>query len=165
MSKNLGAGLRIAYLLAPTVREARVSPERCVCHDRDAGPFTMLLATQWINDGTASEMLAAIRAEARAAGDCRPDSRRLAFRCPPRRFPSVVADSARVPMDGTGSGTASAESESRRRGKRGIFDGRRPAGCDPHLPRRAADRRSVWKSLQLVAEALTDAHHLYGAAM
>jgi hypothetical protein len=124
----------------------------------------MLLATQWINDGTASEMLAAIRAEARAQAI----ASRILGAWPfdaPRRFPSVVADSARVPMDGTGSGTASAESESRRRGKRGIFDGRRPAGCDPHLPRRAAGSAQCLEGLQLVAEALTDAHHLYGAAM
>lgn len=143
MSKNLGAGLRIAYLLAPTVREAQRIAGALRATTVMPSPFTMLLATQWINDGTASEMLAAIRAEARARQAI---ASRILGAWPfdaPRRFPSVVADSARVPMDGTGSGTASAESESRRRGKRGIFDGRRPAGCDPHLPRRAAGSGAV----------------------
>ncbi|PLZ04080.1 GntR family transcriptional regulator [Burkholderia sp. WAC0059] len=66
LSKSFGAGLRIAYLRAPTAREARRVAGGLRATTVMASPFTVLLATQWINDGTAHDMLDAIRAEASA---------------------------------------------------------------------------------------------------
>jgi DNA-binding transcriptional MocR family regulator len=62
-AKSLGAGLRVAYLLAPDARRAaRLSSilrATCVM----ASPFTVALATHWIDDGTADATLLAVRAE------------------------------------------------------------------------------------------------------
>nr|WP_240156900.1 aminotransferase class I/II-fold pyridoxal phosphate-dependent enzyme [Burkholderia sp. Ap-962] len=63
MSKNFGAGLRIAYLLAPSARQAQRIAGALRATTVMPSPYTMLLATQWVNDGTALAMLEAIRAE------------------------------------------------------------------------------------------------------
>ncbi|MDH6147407.1 MULTISPECIES: PLP-dependent aminotransferase family protein [Paraburkholderia] len=66
MSKSFGAGLRVAYLCAPTVRQTQRIAGALRATTVMPNPYTMLLATQWINDGTATDMLRAIRAEAHA---------------------------------------------------------------------------------------------------
>ncbi|HEV3422740.1 MAG TPA: aminotransferase class I/II-fold pyridoxal phosphate-dependent enzyme, partial [Paraburkholderia sp.] len=66
MSKNLGAGLRVAYLHAPTPRQAQRLAGALRATTVMASPFTVSLATQWIADGTAQEMLSAIRSESKA---------------------------------------------------------------------------------------------------
>jgi len=66
LSKCLGAGLRLAYVVAPnqgaawqfsrTIRTSQVMPS----------PLTVALATRWIEDGTATALLEAIRSESTA---------------------------------------------------------------------------------------------------
>jgi DNA-binding transcriptional MocR family regulator len=65
-SKSFGAGLRVAYICAPSARRAQHLAGALRATTVMASPFTMLLATQWINDGTASAMLDAIRSESNA---------------------------------------------------------------------------------------------------
>lgn len=65
-SKSFGAGLRVAYIRAPSSRRAQHLAGALRATTVMASPFTMLLATQWVNDGTASMMLDAIRLESQA---------------------------------------------------------------------------------------------------
>lgn len=66
LSKTLGAGLRVAYLLAPDARAAA----RCAAALRAttvmAAPLTSAVASDWIGSGLAAELLAFVRAESRA---------------------------------------------------------------------------------------------------
>jgi DNA-binding transcriptional MocR family regulator len=66
LSKTFGAGLRVAYLASPTARQAQRVAGTLRATTVMSSPFTVLLATQWINDGTADDMLQAIKAEANA---------------------------------------------------------------------------------------------------
>jgi DNA-binding transcriptional MocR family regulator len=66
LSKTFGAGLRIAYLRSPTARQTQRIAGALRATTVMPSPFTVVLATQWINDGTAYEMLDAIRSEANA---------------------------------------------------------------------------------------------------
>ncbi|MGQ0698952.1 MAG: aminotransferase-like domain-containing protein [Panacagrimonas sp.] len=63
LAKHLGAGLRIAYLVAPDARAAKRLLSTLRATTIMAAPMTMLLATRWINDGSADVMLHAIRRE------------------------------------------------------------------------------------------------------
>ncbi|MEA3119445.1 MAG: hypothetical protein QOI13_2715 [Paraburkholderia sp.] len=65
-AKTFGAGLRIAYVNAPTARQTQRIAGALRATTVMPSPFTSALATQWINDGTAHDMLNAIRAEANA---------------------------------------------------------------------------------------------------
>lgn len=62
-SKCFGAGLRTAFVLAPTPRQAQRLAGTLRATTVMASPFTTLLATAWIQDGTADEMLAMLRQE------------------------------------------------------------------------------------------------------
>ena len=66
LSKSFGAGLRVAYLRAPTPRQTQRLAGALRATTVMASPFTVSLATQWVVDGTALEMLDAIRSESRA---------------------------------------------------------------------------------------------------
>ncbi len=66
LSKSLGAGLRVAYLQAPTPRQTLRLAGALRATTVMASPFTVSLATAWVNDGTAVEMLNAIRSESKA---------------------------------------------------------------------------------------------------
>lgn len=63
LAKHVGAGLRVAYLVAPDsrARQRLVSTLRAVTIM--AAPLMVGLATRWINDGSADAMLRAIRRE------------------------------------------------------------------------------------------------------
>lgn len=166
MSKNFGAGLRIAYLLAPTVREAQRIAGALRATTVMPSPFTMLLSTQWINDGTASEMLAAIRSEAHArqaiAGrilgawpfDAHPDGFHLWLPIPGECL-WTAPDLAQHLRSRNVAAVASAAFST---------DGDPPAAIRICLGG-PQDREQCRDGLELVADALTDAHHLYGAAM
>src|SRR5580698_9689030 len=72
-SKSFGAGLRVAYVRAPSARRAQHLAGALRATTVMASPYTLLLATQWVIDGTADMMLDAIRSESNARQD-------LAFR-------------------------------------------------------------------------------------
>src|SRR3984957_10203641 len=65
-SKSFGAGLRVAYIRAPSARRSQHLAGALRATTVMASPFTVLLATQWVGDGTADLMLDAIRAESAA---------------------------------------------------------------------------------------------------
>jgi DNA-binding transcriptional MocR family regulator len=65
-AKCLGAGLRVAYVHAPTVQKAQRLAGALRALTVMAPPLTVSLATEWVNDGTASAMVAAIRRETQA---------------------------------------------------------------------------------------------------
>lgn len=64
LSKCIGAGLRVAYLVAPDQR--RLWPVSSILRTASvmASPLTTALSTQWIEDGTADQVVAAVRKEA-----------------------------------------------------------------------------------------------------
>lgn len=62
-SKCLGAGLRTAFVCAPTERAAQRLAGALRATTVMASPFTNALATRWIADGTAMAMLDAVRDE------------------------------------------------------------------------------------------------------
>ena len=63
LAKALGAGLRIAYLVAPSARASLPLAASLRAATVMASPITAALATRWIGDGTADAMLAFVRAE------------------------------------------------------------------------------------------------------
>jgi DNA-binding transcriptional MocR family regulator len=66
LAKCVGAGLRVAYLMAPDVRRAKLASSALRSTAVMASPITTMLATHWINDGTAEAMLHATREESAA---------------------------------------------------------------------------------------------------
>ncbi|MFA5120096.1 PLP-dependent aminotransferase family protein [Zavarzinia sp.] len=66
LAKSLGAGLRVAYLVAPDVRSVWPLASALRAATVMASPITVALATHWIGNGTAEDMLNAVRAESRA---------------------------------------------------------------------------------------------------
>ena len=65
-SKCLGAGLRSAYVCAPSARLAQRLAGALRAMTVMASPVTNALVTQWVRDGTAEAMLEAIRVESTA---------------------------------------------------------------------------------------------------
>lgn len=63
LAKCLGAGLRIAYLVAPSARAALPLAASLRAATVMASPITAALATRWIRDGTADALLGFVRAE------------------------------------------------------------------------------------------------------
>ncbi|WP_092753168.1 aminotransferase-like domain-containing protein [Rhizobium aethiopicum] len=66
LAKCLGAGLRLAYVLAPDTRAVWPFVSAMRANNVMASPLNMALATRWIEDGTADAILRFIRAEAAA---------------------------------------------------------------------------------------------------
>ena len=66
LSKCLGAGLRTAYLRAPSEHAAQRLAGTLRATSVMASPVTNALATRWVSDGTAEAMLQAVRDESRA---------------------------------------------------------------------------------------------------
>lgn len=66
LAKCIGAGLRTAYVVAPSARAAWPFAAAIRAATVMASPLTVALATRWIEDGTADTMLRFIRSEATA---------------------------------------------------------------------------------------------------
>ncbi len=66
LAKCIGAGLRAAYVVAPSARAAWPFAAALRVANVMASPLTVALATRWIEDGTADIMLRFIRAETTA---------------------------------------------------------------------------------------------------
>ena len=66
LAKCIGAGLRAAYVVVPDTRSAWPFASALRSATVMASPFTVALATRWIEDGTADTMLRFIRAETTA---------------------------------------------------------------------------------------------------
>jgi DNA-binding transcriptional MocR family regulator len=62
----MGAGLRVAYVVAPAVRSGWDFAAAVRSATVMASPLTVALATRWIEDGTADHLLRFIRTEAMA---------------------------------------------------------------------------------------------------
>lgn len=66
LAKCLGAGLRLAYVIAPDARASWPVVAVARAANVMASPLTLALAARWIEDGTAESVLSFIRAETRA---------------------------------------------------------------------------------------------------
>jgi len=66
LAKCVGAGLRLAFLVAPSARAALPLGAALRASTVMASPITTALATRWIEDGTADAILHFIREESRA---------------------------------------------------------------------------------------------------
>jgi DNA-binding transcriptional MocR family regulator len=64
LAKCIGAGMRIAYVVAPDARSAWAFASAVRSATVMASPITVALTTRWIQDGTADSILRFIRAEA-----------------------------------------------------------------------------------------------------
>jgi DNA-binding transcriptional MocR family regulator len=87
LAKCIGAGLRLAYVVAPDTRAAWPFVSAMKAANVMASPLTVALATRWIEDGTADMILRFIRKEtglrqAMAAGILAPGS----FKADPLSF-------------------------------------------------------------------------------
>ena len=69
LSKCLAPGLRMAYALVPDVQRRERFLQALRSFSLMATPLTTALATQWIHDGSAHELLAGVRSEAGARQD------------------------------------------------------------------------------------------------
>jgi DNA-binding transcriptional MocR family regulator len=66
LAKCIGAGVRAAYVVAPDARSGWPFAAAVRAANVMASPFTVALATRWIEDGTADQILRFIRAETAA---------------------------------------------------------------------------------------------------
>ena len=66
LSKSIGAGLRLAYAVAPDTKSAWPFASAMRAGNVMASPLSAALATRWIEDGTADAILEFIRTEALA---------------------------------------------------------------------------------------------------
>jgi DNA-binding transcriptional MocR family regulator len=66
LAKCIGAGLRLAYVVAPDTKAAWPFVSAMRANNVMASPLTVALATRWVEDGTADAILRFIRHEAAA---------------------------------------------------------------------------------------------------
>ncbi|MCV3735056.1 PLP-dependent aminotransferase family protein [Rhizobium sp. TRM96647] len=66
LAKCIGAGLRLAYVVAPDTKAAWPFASAMRANNVMASPLTVALATRWIEDGTADSILRFVREEAAA---------------------------------------------------------------------------------------------------
>ncbi|MDF3886639.1 PLP-dependent aminotransferase family protein [Cupriavidus basilensis] len=166
LSKCFGAGLRIAFINGPTARQTQRLAGTLRATTVMASPFNTLLATSWIKDGTAEDMLKAIRAESVArqlvarevfAGrpyDADPEGFHLWLPVPQDSGwrPSELA----LHLRSRGIGAVSSAAFS--------TDGNPPDAIRLCLGG-PVDRDEMEESLQIVADTLDDPHHLHSAML
>ncbi|WP_199539784.1 aminotransferase-like domain-containing protein [Paraburkholderia kururiensis] len=162
LAKTLGAGLRVAYLSMPTARQAQRIAGALRATTVMPSPFTALLATQWINNGTAHDMLRAIRTEANARQaiaaqtltawpyDAHPDGFHLWLPIPAQCDWAASELALHLRNQGIGAVAGAAFST----------DGNAPNAIRVCLggPQDRADCR---EALQRIADTLDDPHHLH----
>jgi DNA-binding transcriptional MocR family regulator len=166
LSKCFGAGLRIAFINGPTARQTQRLAGTLRATTVMASPLNTLLATSWIKDGTAGDMLKAIRAESVArqlvarevlAGrpyDADPEGFHLWLPVPQDSGwrPSELA----LHLRSRGIGAVSSAAFS--------TDGNPPDAIRLCLGG-PGDRDEMEESLQIVADTLDDPHHLHSAML
>lgn len=166
LSKCFGAGLRIAFINGPTARQTQRLAGTLRATTVMASPFNTLLATSWIKDGTAEDMLKAIRAEnmarqltAREVFSGRPydadlEGFHLWLPIPPDKGwgPSELA----LQLRARGIGAVSSAAFS--------TDGNPPDAIRICLGG-PGDRDEIEESLQIVAHTLDNPHHLHSAML
>jgi DNA-binding transcriptional MocR family regulator len=162
LAKTLGAGLRIAYLRAPTARQTQRIAGALRATTVMPSPFTVALATQWINDGTAHGMLKAIRAESNARQaiaaqeleglryEAHPDGFHLWLPIPPQCDWSASELALQLRNQGIGAVAGAAFST----------DGNSPNAIRVCLGG-PQDRSDCREGLQRIADTLDDPHHLH----
>ncbi len=166
LSKCLGAGLRTAFVLAPTARHAQRLAGTLRATTVMASPFTTLLACAWIKQGTVDEMLAAVREEnaARQAIAARVLAGRT-YAADPDGFHlwlPLGANAAWRPSElalhlrSRGIGAVSAVAFS--------TDGNPPDAIRLCLGG-PSERDEIEESLQIVGDTLDDPHHLHSAML
>ncbi|WP_118180136.1 PLP-dependent aminotransferase family protein [Paraburkholderia phosphatilytica] len=162
LAKTLGAGLRVAYLSAPGARHAQRIAGALRATTVMPSPFTVLLATQWINDGTAHDMLGAIRAESAARQaiaaqelsawphDAHPAAFHLWLPIPPHCDWSAPELALQLRNQGIGAVAGAAFST----------DGNAPNAIRVCLGG-PQDRNDCRDALRRIADKLDDPHHLH----
>ena len=87
LAKCIGAGLRLAYVVAPDSRQALSLEQAIKTMSVMASPITMAIVTRWITDGTADQIRRFVRKEASArqiiAASCLPNA---SFAADPEAF-------------------------------------------------------------------------------
>ena len=135
LSKCLGAGLRVAFVVVPDAPSGWDFSAAVRTANVMVSPVTATLATHWIQDGTADALLAAIRAEfAGAPGACRRHPAERTRYDRPGCVPPL--DDAATPMGPVRIRKPYGVKRSRRRRQRCLRNARFAAGGGPHLPRR-----------------------------
>jgi DNA-binding transcriptional MocR family regulator len=86
LAKLASPALRVAYVAAPDERGALRAAARLRAVTGMASPLTAAIATRWIREGVADEVLRAIRAETRARRRMAADALGAAFAQPPEAF-------------------------------------------------------------------------------
>jgi DNA-binding transcriptional MocR family regulator len=162
LSKTLGAGLRVAYLKAPTSRQTQRIAGALRATTVMPSPFTVLLATQWVNDGTASDVLEAIREESSARqAIASAELQRFPFDADPHGFhlwlrvPSMSdwnAPEMALQLRNQGIGAVAGAAFS--------TDGNPPNALRLCLGG-PQDREDCREALRRVADMMSDAHHLH----
>ena len=164
MSKCFGAGLRIAFIHAPTPRQAQRLAGALRATTVMASPVNTLLTTSWIKDGTVDAMLKAIREENTARQiiarevlngrdyDADPEGFHLWLRLPPGSEwrPSELA----LHLRSRGIGAVSSAAFS--------TDGNPPDAIRVCLGG-PSERDEVEESLRLINDKIDDPHHLHSA--
>lgn len=165
LSKCFGAGLRTAFVHAPTPRQAQRLAGTLRATSVMASPFTTLLARAWIEDGTADEMLAVLRQE---------NAARQAIAARVLGAHPYEADGEGfhlwLPLDGSAWRPSELALHLRSRGigavSGSVFstDGNPPDAIRLCLGG-PSERDEIEESLQIVAETLEDPHHLHSAML
>jgi DNA-binding transcriptional MocR family regulator len=161
-AKTLGAGLRVAYVCAPTARQTQRIAGALRATSVMCSPFMSALATQWVNQGTALEVLKAIRAESAARQmiasqeldawhyDAHPDGFHLWLPIPDKCGWSASELALQLRNRGIGAVAGAAFST----------DGNPPNAIRVCLGG-PQDREACREALRQIADMLHDPHHLH----
>ena len=162
LSKCIGAGLRVAYVVVPDTRSSWPFASTLRASTVMASPLTVALATKWINDGTAASILRFIRLETakrhKLASEILPEN---SFRGSPLSFsiwvplPELWSRTAFVEhMRSTGIGVVASDAF--------VVDGDPPEAVRICLGG-PTNRQQIKGALEYIAHALTESPALASA--